>query len=249
MLRSIALIVILAATAFGLDRLNIALKAAPPVMSGDAGAVLYAAGFDALAEEWQTFDDGELSARVVADDPTAAGIRLRAEKMGVAVSSAARWHFADFDYSVMAAAVGGPENNGYGVVFRYTNPDNTYAFHISSDGYYRVVRTVDGVSKDLSTWIRSDLINAGIGAVNTVRVIGEGGTFQFFINEQPVQVCLPDDPTGTSTYAGGQCVGGQMLDTLTDSSFPSGKVGVTVSTPGDPDVEAAFDNVVVVMPE
>lgn len=248
MLRSIGLILLLAAAAFGLDRLNITLKAAPPVMTADAGEVLYAAGFDALADDWTTFDDGELSARIVADDPTTAGIRLRAEKSGVAVSSTARWHFADFDYTVMAAAVGGPENNGYGVVFRYTNPDNTYAFHISSDGYYRVVRTVGGVSKDLSAWIRSDLINLGIGGVNTIRVVGQGASFQFFINGQQVQVCIPDTPTGTSTYSAGQCVGGQMLDTLTDSALTTGQIGVTVTTPDAPDVEAAFDNVVVLQP-
>lgn len=248
MLRSMGLIILLIAVAFGLDRLNLALKASPPVMRAETSGILYAAGFDAFADEWEIFDDGELSARVVADDPATAGIRLRAEKSGVAVSSAARWHFADFDYSVMAAAVGGPENNGYGVVFRYINPDNAYAFHISSDGYYRVVRTINGVSKDLSTWIRSDLIQLGIGGVNTLRVTGEGDTFQFFINDQQVSVCIPDDPTGTSTYSAGQCVGGQMVDSLTDSAFSTGRIGVTVSTPGDPDVEAAFDNVVVLVP-
>ncbi len=249
MLRSFALTLLLVAAAFGLDRLNIALKASPPVMTAAPGAVLYAAGFDALADDWETFDDGQLSARIIDDDLATAAIKLGAEKSGVAVSSAAHWHIADFDYSVMAAAVGGPENNGYGVVFRYTDPNNAYAFHISSDGYYRVTRTVGGVSKDLSTWISSDLINPGFGAVNTLRVIGVGGVFRFFINAQAVQVCLPDDPTGTSTYSAGQCVGGQMSDTLTDTTFPTGKIGVTVSTPGDPDVEAVFDNVLVLMPK
>jgi len=249
MLRSLALIVLLIVAALGLDRLNTALKASPPVMTVAPGTVLYAAGFDALAEDWDTFDDGELSARIVADDPATAGIRLRAEKSGVAISSSERWYFADFDYSVMMAAVGGPENNGYGVVFRHINPDNTYAFTISSDGYYSVERTLNGQAVRVSDWIRSDTVNTGIGAVNTVRVVGVGGSFRFFINSQAVQVCIPDDRNGISTYSGGKCVGGQMLETLTDSTFPSGKIGVTVSTPGEPDVEAAFDNVLVLMPE
>jgi len=249
MLRSFALTLLLIAATFGLDRLNTALKASPPVMTTSAGQVLYAAGFDALPEDWDTFDDGELSARIVADDPATAGIRLRAEKSGVAVSSTARWHFADFDYSVMTAAVGGPENNGYGVVFRYANPDNTYTFIISSDGYYSVERTLNGQPVRLSAWVRSDTVNAGIGAVNTLRVVGIGNAFRFYINGQAVQVCIPNDPGGISTYSGGQCVGGQMLDILTDSTFPTGKIGVMVSTPGDPDVEAAFDNVLVLMPE
>lgn len=248
MVRSLALIVLLTVAAFGLDRLNTTLKASPPIMTGDVSDVLYAAGFDALADEWQTFDDGELSARILADDPATAGIRLRAEKAGVAVSSVARWHFADFDYTILAAAVGGPVDNGYGVVFRYRDPQNTYAFHISSDGFYRVVRTVNGVSKNLSTWIPSPLIQTDFGVPNTLRVVGEADSFQFFINGERVQVCIPDNPDGESTYSSLNGCAGQLLDSLMDSTFPSGQIGVTVTTPGEPEVEAAFDNVVVLVP-
>lgn len=248
MLRSLILSVLLAAAAFGLDRLDDALAANPPVMTAAPGEVLFAAGFDALAEDWEIFDDGELSARVVADDPATAGIRLRAEKAGVAVPSAARWHVADFDYTVMAAAVGGPVDNGYGVVFRYRDPRNTYAFHISSDGYYSIERTLNGQSERLSAWIASDVVNPGIGAVNTLRVVGVGDSFRFWVNGESVMLCIPDDSAATSTYAGGQCVGGQMRDSLSDAAFPTGRLGVTVITPGGADVEAAFDNVVVRAP-
>lgn len=249
MWRSVVLTVVLVGAAFGLDRARGWLLDNPPSLPPvQAGAVLFAAGFDSLPEDWQTFDDGELSARVVADDPATAGIRVRAEKAGVTVVAPARWRFADFDYRVMGAAVGGPVDNGYGVVFRYRDPANHYAFYVSSDGYYKVTRTQGGQTTDLSTWIDSPVIAQGIGGVNTLRVVGVGGSFRFEVNGESVPVCVPDDPDGVSTYAGGQCVGGQLRDSLTDAAFASGQVGVAVITPSEADVEAAFDNVVVTQP-
>jgi hypothetical protein len=248
MRRSLALSLILAAAAFGLNRWAALLAATPPVMTAAAGEVLYATGFEAWHDDWQTFDDGQLSARIEAADPASAGMRVRAEKAGVSVSSTVRWQFADFDYSVMTAAVGGPVDNGYGVVFRYRDPANHYAFYVSSDGYYKVVRTLNGQSVDLSAWMESPLVNPGLGAVNTLRVVGVGDTFRFYLNGQAVPVCVPDDPAGVSTYAGGACIGGALRDTLTDGALPSGRIGVAVITPAEPDVEAAFDNVLVRMP-
>jgi hypothetical protein len=162
--------------------------------------------------------------------------------------STASPHFGDFDLSVMARPVAGPINNGYGVVFRLQDPQNFYWFLISSDGYYQVQGWVNDEEKDLSAWIESPLIHQGLDVENQLRVIGVGGQFQFFINGEQVQVCVPDDPAGESTYFN-ECVDGQMLDTLVDGSIPAGQLGVVARTFSEPGVEVEFDNVLVYGPE
>ena len=138
------------------------------VLSAESGAVLYSAGFDALADEW-TEITGRQEALIEAGT-----LRLRSELTNAGFYSAAFPHFADFDLQVQARAVGGPLNNGYGLIFRLQDKGNTaftddsyYLFLISSDGYYQVRRVLDGVERVLSTWIPSPVIQQGVnGEVN-----------------------------------------------------------------------------------
>ena len=107
--------------------------------------------------------------------------------------------------------------------------------------------------KIISDWIESSLINPGLDAANRLRVVAQGDQFRFFINDQPVSLCIPDDPDALSTInpLSGECMGGAMLDTLTDTTIPNGQVGVsalwTAGAADDP-VVAAFDNLLVYAP-
>ena len=100
--RPLILSLILAAAAFGLTRLNAALQASPPVISGASGSVLFASAFDDYEREWETFD-GRLSSTVEGGI-----LKIDVGTENAAPFVPARWHFGDFDLRVTAAAVGGP---------------------------------------------------------------------------------------------------------------------------------------------
>ena len=239
--RPLILSLVLAAAAFGLTRLNAALQASPPVVSAASGAVLFASAFDDAEREWET-SEGRLSSKVGGG---VLKIDVGAENSAPFVPT--RWHFADFDLRVAAAAVGGPVENGYGVMFRLRDSKNYYSFIVTSDGYYRLAKAVDGVEREISTYIPSDTILTDFGAGNTIRVQGIGDTFRFWINDEPVQLCLADDPDGASTYSGGECFG-TMADVYTDSTHAAGRIGLIGVSGMEPDVSVVFDNLVILQP-
>jgi hypothetical protein len=132
--------------------------------------------------------------------------------------------------------------------------DSYYHFLISADGWYRLERVIDGGSPEIiSDWIASPLVNQGLGAINRLRVVARGDQFRFYVNDQPVQLCIPDDPTAQSTInpLDGSCMDGAMLDTLTDASIPNGQIGVSAQSTqtGGEGVAAAFDNLLIYAPE
>lgn len=227
------------------------------VVTGEPGALLYAASFDGggtdgFNSDWSQYG-GRLST-ALADGR----MQVSIGEAGSGAYSVAAPYFSDFDLRVEARAVDGPIDNAYGVVFRLQNEDNAsvdddsyYLFLISSDGYYRVMRSISGQLGIISDWIDSPLINQGLDAANELRVIARGSEFRFLINGEAVSLCIPDDLDATSTYAGGTCYGGSMHETLTDTTIPYGQVGVTAqATPsGGEGVVAAFDNVIVYAPE
>jgi hypothetical protein len=209
------------------------------------GTLLYATGFDGTDSngDWEQAQ-GRLSAQIV--DGV---MRLDVGAPSEGIFSPLRWYFNDFDLRVQTTAIDGPDdnNNSYGVSFRQRDLNNYYYFLISSDGYYQVNRVVNGVTKELSTWIASDVIQIGLGETNEIRVLGSGNQFQFFINDQLMELCIPDDPEAKSTFIG-ECMEGQMLTTLTDDTHPYGRVGLTVITLDEPDVIIDFDDVVIYSP-
>jgi len=215
------------------------------VIPSEPGAVLYAATFDAFLDDWDLYE-GRLSAQV-----ENGMLVLEAGAENSLPFSAAAPYFGDFDLTVQAQALDGPLNNGFGVVFRLRDPRNYYLFLVSSDGYYRVVREVDGVQRELSTWIPSPLVSQGIGALNHLRVTAIGDAFRFFVNGQPLALCIPADAAHYSTYneLTGECQDGTMATTLVDSSIGAGRLGVIVMTLDEPGVRVAFDNLVVYGPE
>jgi hypothetical protein len=248
------------------------------VLSGEPNQVLYAAGFDAFASDWQQYD-GRESAQV---RDSAMHIEIQTANT---IYSAAAPVFEDFDLRTTAQAIDGDLNNAFGVLFRLqeessgcdmplkimcdlseidligvplrllfrpSGSDVTgyYMFLISSDGYYSLWQGGDGLSQKISAWIASDAINQGLDAENTIRVIGRDDRFQFFINGQQVDLCIPDDPTAESTYYLGDCLEGSMQQTFVDDTYSSGKIGVVVDTvqTGVPDIHVVFDDIIVTSP-
>jgi hypothetical protein len=234
-------LITLALALYGLNRLAADWHYVVPAKPD---TVLYAATFDAFLDDWDLYE-GRLSAQV--ED---GALVIEVGAVDSLPFSTAAPYFHDFDVSVQAQAVDGPLNNGFGVIFRLRDPRNYYLFLVSSDGYYRVVREVDGVQRELSTWIPLPAVNQGIGEVNHLRVTASGEAFRFYINGEPVQLCIPDNPEGYSTFNDitGECQEGRMVDILVDDSLPYGRLGVIAMTLDEPDVRVAFDNLVVYGP-
>jgi len=212
----------------------------PPPLTGDAGDLLYVSAFDGFTDEWEQYDDGRLIASIQE------GV-IQLSGQGGIPFSATKPIFADFDVQVTVNALENPADEGYGIVYRLQDPDNLYMFWISTDGFYRVNRLVDGQEKRLSTWIPSDTIQQGLDVENTIRVIGRGNQFQFFINGAQVQLCVPDEPDGESTFSGGECFG-EMVDTLVDDNFAAGQLGVVINASSDA-MTVNFDNFIVISPQ
>jgi hypothetical protein len=243
------LLVILLGAAYFINRLTANWHYVLPV---EAGKVAYAATFDGFTDDWSLYQ-GKLSAQV--DN---GALQLEADDIKEKSFSVAKQYWDNFDFSLHASPVDGPLNNGYGVIFRLQNKDNNspdddsfYLFMVSSDGYYQVVRSLEGVQKELSNWIPSPLVNQGVSVTNHLRVVAFGDSFRFYINGQLVQLCIPNNPDGISTYDDrrGGCIEGQMLDTLVDQSIPNGQIGAAIQTLDEPGVVVNFDNVVLIGPQ
>ena len=229
------------------------------VVSAAPGTLIYAATFDGGSSDgfnadWQQYG-GRNSAEVLDGQ-----MQVTVGEVQAGVYSVATPYFGDFDLRVEAQTIAGPVDNGYGIVFRLQDKDNNtpdddsyYLFEISADGWYRLMRVIDGSTPEIiSDWIESPLINQGLGAVNRLRVVARGNQFQFSINDQPIVLCIPNDPNAISTIhpLTGECMEGAMLDTLTDNMIPSGQIGVSAQSTlmGGVGVLAAFDNVVIYAP-
>lgn len=244
------------------------------VTSAQAGDVLYAAGFDGFLDEWEQYDglltaqvhDGGLRIEVGADNRFAYSLTsVRAGDFDLRLQARAVDGPLNNGYGVIfrfqkpedSGLVGAAKRLvGLGVQFRLLpstwqeagDARSFYLFLVSSDGYYSVTRQHAGRYKEISTWIPSTYVNQGLDVVNHLRVIATGETFRFFVNDQPVDLCIPDDPEALSTFTD-ECLQGQMLNALTDNTIANGQVGVIAMTLSEPNVAVEFDNLVIVAPE
>ncbi len=129
--------------------------------------------------------------------------------------------YDNFDYQVDTLKLSGPDNNSFGQIFRFQDADNFYTYEISSDGFYLVSKKEDGSWTTLIPWSASPLINKS--GENQMAVIAQGDQFSFLIN-------------------------GVQVDTVQDSAFGSGALGLLASSYDEAGVAVAFDNVLVRTP-
>ena len=146
-------------------------------------------------------------------------VLVKVEDLSV-VSTLQAGDLADFQLDVDAQQIAGPDDNGYGVQFRYTDKNNSYRFRISGDGWVRFDKWVNGSVVVIRDWERSSLINQG-NALNHITIVANGTLFTFYIN-------------GTEVYS------------EIDTQFSSGIIGfvaVMLSSPGQTHV--TFDNLII----
>ncbi|OQY19020.1 MAG: hypothetical protein B6I34_10035 [Anaerolineaceae bacterium 4572_32.1] len=183
-----------------------------PSVRADRSAPIFVETFDNNSRQWAVWEDenGEK------------GVDKGVYYITVNKKEWASWgtlesqSFDDFVIEVEAKAIAGPDDNGYGLVFRYQDSDNFYYYEISSDGYYSIGKLLDYEWETLAGWTESDRIKQG-RQTNVLRVECDGPQMTFFVN-------------------------GQKLETLRDGDFKSGSVGFMAEATEETGVRVHFDN-------
>ncbi len=143
----------------------------------------------------------------------------------VAWSECSREEYSDFVLEVDATQAGGPDNNIYGVLFRYgLDSDEFYVFVISGDGYYALA--VDGPQRSepelMVPWAQTSAINLGLNT-NRIKVAAVGSSISYYVNDQ-------------------------LLGEFQDSRFSKGVVGFFAGALDAGNVHISYDNLRVTQP-
>lgn len=125
----------------------------------------------------------------------------------------------DFDLEVDVTQVSGPDNNQFGIIFRYKDIDNWYAFMIAGDGYFKFEGRDEGESFTIIKWTKAAAIKQG-ESTNHLRLIANGQIFSLFVN-------------------------GELLAIVPDNTFRRGDIKLVVGSFSEPDVHIAFDNLTI----
>ena len=116
----------------------------PPYSSGD---VIFADDFSTSNENWDIW--------VKSDESTASffegGLIMMVSKPNLDIITTNKISYPEMLIQTTARKRLGTNDNAYGIVCRYLNDRNYYGFLISSDGYYGIVKVVEGEYKLLSS--------------------------------------------------------------------------------------------------
>jgi len=143
----------------------------------------------------------------------------------VSWSECTKVEYDDFILDVDATQVDGPNNNTYGVIFRYgLNADDFYTFSISGDGFY--VLAIDGAKRTepemIVDWTQSTAIKQG-AQTNHLKVIAVGSSIKYFVNDQ-------------------------LLGEVQDSRLPTGTIGFFAGALDEGGAHVSFDNLKISQP-
>lgn len=122
----------------------------------------------------------------------------------------------DFYAEVDAYHVAGPLDNEFGILFR-NDGNNYYLFNVSSDGYFRLHKWLDGEWASIVDWQESSAIATGEGSHNRLAVLADGPAISVLANDI-------------------------VLATVTDDTIRGDGLALAAGTFDDGGVEIAFDD-------
>jgi hypothetical protein len=188
-------------------------RAAAPVLGlRTRGDLLYQDDFSDSRSGWDQFSDGGQTVGYVDGNYV---IRVHIANW-MTWGNAYQWFEDGIVAEVDATKVGGPDDNGFGLVLGYQDTANFYRFEIASDGYYRVGKYVNDEWIELIPWAETGAVKQG-NATNTIAAEMAGGTLALYANSE-------------------------LLGTVRDFSFVDGDVGLVAGSFDTPNVHIAFDN-------
>ncbi len=140
----------------------------------------------------------------------------------VTTSNLVAWGLAnrdvsDFRLEVDAAQEAGPNNNGYGILFRFQDRNNFYRFDVSGDGFFLLSKFHDGEWVTLVPWTASSAINVG-QASNRLVVEAVGNRIRVYANDS-------------------------LLAEVEDDTFSHGNFGFFASTFSEPNLTISYDDI------
>jgi hypothetical protein len=138
-------------------------------------------------------------------------------------SMMASQNFTDFILEVETKLIDGTDDNWHGVICRYQDDGNYYAFNISADGYYYIARFLEYEQLALAEATQSSYINQGWDAANTMYIECVGNRLSLSVN-------------------------GHLLTSVNDNAFSEGEIGLLVTSWDGDFSEIAFDNLVITEP-
>jgi len=122
--------------------------------------------------------------------------------------------FSNFSYQVQMKIVKGDQG---GICFRAnTNNGAYYAFYINSNGTYDLETYNNGISTGILRKGSSSAIKTGLNQTNLIAVVANGNQIDLYVNMQ-------------------------LIDSVTDSMYSSGQIGVVAEDINNP-TDVAFNN-------
>lgn len=176
------------------------------------GSVLFQDDFSRQASGWQLREDDTGKAQVEDGE-----LRVSISAPETSIITTPGLDLKDVRIETQVRKAAGPDDNSYGLVCRYSDPQNFYFFEVSSDGYYGLGKMTDGTAALFGNNLMQPHIAIQQGeAINILRFDCRGSQLSAYIN-------------------------GQLLAVFEDPAFESGDAGVIAGTIGSPGVEIAFD--------
>jgi len=132
-------------------------------------------------------------------------------------------YFTDFILEVETWLVDGTDVNWHSVDFRVRDAANFYTCGISDNGYYTMVKFVDGKETIFVESTYSSYIHQAQGVTNLIHIECIGSNLSLSVN-------------------------GHLLETVTDATFTGGDIALAAAAYSGTFTEVAFDNIIVTKP-
>jgi len=152
------------------------------------------------------------------------GFQFRSDITNFQFWSVPGLNFKDAHVYTRARKIGGPNDNLFGLMCRYQDPLNFYAMIIGSDGYYGILKVIQGHQTliDQKHLDFSEVINRG-NAENEIHALCQGENLALVVNDT-------------------------RLLQVQDDSLSYGDVGLIAGNFSEPGVNVLFDNFIVINP-
>jgi hypothetical protein len=162
----------------------------------ESGQILYADDFSNQASGWEVINNAyELKGY------STGGYMISVKQPDSRAVSTTNLNYTDAIISVETQKITGDRQTEFGLVCRFQDKFNFYAFVMSADGYAGIVRVKDGVRELIGSdqLVRVETLEMDDG-VNQLTASCEGDSFQLDINGDPIVVA--QDNTITNGDAG-----------------------------------------------